>query len=246
MTTLRIPHSALILALLLCAATLPAQNLITNGSFEIPAYPNPGSGDVYSTNTGFSLPGWSWSASNQQFFVEYGAPFGSARYRDGRQAACLNGQGRPVSLSQTFPTTAGQDYVLTFWETDANNVAPSGAQITVTVAGLSRTFSRTNDTGYVLKSWHFTAVSNFTTVQFTDTTPPQLPAGGPNPRSGPPAPSSMPSASTRAASPSPPPTRPSRAALVILRDSPAARPSAGPSSPSPAPAWAARTGSTSN
>ena len=46
----------------------------------------------------------------------------------------------------------------------------------MTVAGLSRVFSRSNDTGYVVKRWHFTATDYCTTLQFTDTTPPPNPS----------------------------------------------------------------------
>jgi hypothetical protein len=160
--------------LLLCsAASLPAQNLITNGSFESPALsPNT---DLYSTATVFTLPGWTYPAGANQFFLENGKPAlaPSIRCLDGQQAVCLNGEGTPVSLSQTFPTTAGQNYLLTFGQSDANNGPPTASQLTVTVAGLSRAFSRSNDTGYVVKRWLFTANSNSTILQFTDTTPPQ-------------------------------------------------------------------------
>lgn len=150
-----------------------AQNLITNGGFEIPAYS--GNGDAYSTNSGFTLPGWTFPTNPSQFFIEYGQPTGTARYLDGRQAACLNGQGTPVSISQSFPTVPGKNYVLSFGQSDISNAWPSLSELTVTVAGQTQVFNRLNDTGYVVKRFQFTAISNFSTVQFTDTTPPTTP-----------------------------------------------------------------------
>ena len=123
---LRIPHPALPLALLLCATTLPAQNLITNGSFEVPILA--GNTDLYSTAVGFTLPGWTYPTGINQFFLERGTPLGPPRYLDGHQAVCLNGQGTAVSMSQTFPTTAGQDYVLTFGQSDTFNGSSSLSQ----------------------------------------------------------------------------------------------------------------------
>ena len=148
---------------------------LVNGSFEQPALA--GNGDRFSTDPGFALPGWFYPSGSNQFFLEYGVPASAGpRYRDGRQAVCLNGQGTPVSASQTFPTLPGQNYTLSFWQSDASNAAPSLSELTVSVAALTRVFSRTNDTGYVWKRWHFTADAYCTTIVFTDTTPPDNPS----------------------------------------------------------------------
>ena len=48
---------------------------------------------------------------------------------------------------------------------------PSASELTVSVADVRRVFSREQDTGMVLKTLHFTAVSNLTTVKFSDTSP---------------------------------------------------------------------------
>jgi hypothetical protein len=150
-------------------------NYIYNGSMEGSNYS--GDGVVYSTDPSFALPGWSWSAGPGQLFVEYGQPAGFPRYADGNQAVGFNGQGTPVSIWQTFQTTPGVDYILSFAQSDASNSAPSCSELTVSVAGLSRAFSLMNnsgnhlwdDHGYRHQAWEFTARSNWTTVTFTDT-----------------------------------------------------------------------------
>ena len=82
----------------------------------------------------------------------------------------------PSPSPRPFPPFPGTNYTLTFWQSDASNAAPSLSELTVSVAGLSRVFSRSNDTGYVCKHWHFTANDYCTTLQFTDTTPPGNPS----------------------------------------------------------------------
>ena len=157
---------------------LRAQNLLTNGSFELPALP--GNGDTNSDSGLLSLPGWIYYAPTpNSLLLEYGQPTGSPRFADGRQAVWLNGEGAPVILSQTFPTTNGQNYVLRFAQSDEQNAGPSASQLLVSVAGLSRVFSRTNDTNYVVKTWQFTAISASTTLQFTDTTSAAFPTNSP-------------------------------------------------------------------
>jgi hypothetical protein len=149
-------------------------DFLTNGSFEVPALA--GNGDIQSTDPEFSLPGWTCPTGSNQFFLEYGRPTGARRYLDGRQAVCLNGQGTPVTLSQTFSTMPGQNYTLSFGQSDAANAGPSASQLTVSVAGLTRVFSRTNDSGYVVKRLHFTATDYCTTLEFTDTSAPPAPS----------------------------------------------------------------------
>ena len=48
------------------------QNLLFNGSFEQPAY----TGDyyTYSSDFGFTLPGWTYPPGYNKFFLEYGHP----------------------------------------------------------------------------------------------------------------------------------------------------------------------------
>jgi hypothetical protein len=85
---------------------------VVNGSFESPTFS--GSGDFYSTDPGVSLPGWTVPTGGNQFFLEFGAPFGIPRHNDGSQVVARNGDGIQVSLSQTLNWVAGRTYLLTF------------------------------------------------------------------------------------------------------------------------------------
>jgi hypothetical protein len=173
-------HSiALALGLLALVAThTPAQDLISNGSFEIPVHP--GNGDIFASDPGFTLPGWNWIGSN--VFVEYGVHFIDeipprleVRYADGRQALCLfdNGLGG-AQISQPFNAVPGQNYVLTFAQADASMGSATVSAVTVTIgspAPVQRTFSRTNDpAGYTVKNWHFTATNEQLVLQIVNTT----------------------------------------------------------------------------
>ena len=149
----------------------PPVNLISNGSFDLPVHA--GHGDTYSSEESFELPGWTYSIGPLRFFLEYGEPLRRARYADGRQAVCLNGDGRqpPITLAQTFATIPGEDYTLSFAQGDEQMAGPSNSELTVSVADVQCVFSREHDTGMVVKILHFTARSNFTTLRFADTSP---------------------------------------------------------------------------
>lgn len=154
--------------------------LLVNGHFESPAFS--GDGDVWSSSATFSLPGWTYPTGTNQLYLEFGRPLGTWRYTDGRQAICLHGQGRPVSISQTFPTVPGQNYTLSFAQSDEANAGPSASQLTVGVAGLFRVFGNGggyhvyDDHGYKVNAMSFTARSNITTLTFSDTSPAGVPS----------------------------------------------------------------------
>ena len=156
------------LALLCCRVQA---NLITNGSFEMQAYP--GDGFIYSNDPAFNLPGWTVPTGGNQFFLEYGQPFGFPRYfpgDGGRQAVCINADGQMFSMSQTFSTIAGQSYVLTFGFAEEQQTRPSPTSIRVDVAGVSQSYSLDGTVGYALETLNFVATSNSTTLSFTDLT----------------------------------------------------------------------------
>jgi predicted outer membrane repeat protein len=151
-----------------------AGNRVINGSFELATYR--GDGDVYSTEPRFGLLGWTYPTGPNQFFLEYGERFGAARYFDGRQAVCLNGDGIPVTLSQIIPTDVGHNYLLSFRQGD-EGMFPSMSAVKVTIGEESRLFTRRNSIGFKPQSWEFTATSNRTTIAFSDATP--TPASAP-------------------------------------------------------------------
>jgi hypothetical protein len=154
---------------------------LVNGHFESPILA--GDGVVWSTDPSFYLPGWTYPTDSNQCYLVHGQPTGSAQYADGRQALCLHGQGTPVSISQTFPTVPGQNYTLSFAQSDETNMGPSAAQLLVSVAGKSwllgnqGTYHVYDDHGYVPQVLNFTAQSDSTTLTFTDMSP----AGSPSP-----------------------------------------------------------------
>src|SRR2546423_12678631 len=81
-----------------CASTLVGQNLLTNGDFETPP-PNPS----------LPTPGWPISGTSQIHEATEGATSGS-------QSAAFNigGDSQGPVLSQSFATTAGTFYRLSF------------------------------------------------------------------------------------------------------------------------------------
>jgi hypothetical protein len=144
-------------------------NLLVNGGFEAPLIG--ANSDHYSTDPQY-LPGWTLSAGPNQFFQENGQPFGRARYSEGVQGICLNGDGAPnVYIEQTFPTTAGATYQLSFAMTDEQVAGPSACAVKVDVAGVTMTFTRANDTGFATKELTFQATATTTTLRLTDVTP---------------------------------------------------------------------------
>jgi len=159
---------ALFVAILCCGVQA---NLLTNGSFEMQAYA--GNGYIYSTDGGFNLPGWTVPNGGNQFFLEYGQPFGIPRYNPadgGRQAVCLNTDGAMLSMSQTFSTVAGQSYVLTFGFAEEQQSRPSPTSIRVDVAGVSQNYTLAGTVGYAFETLNFVATAANTTLAFTDTT----------------------------------------------------------------------------
>nr|AAY26553.1 hypothetical protein [uncultured bacterium] len=81
----------------------------------------------------------------------------------------MNGNGIPITLSQTFATTPGEHYVLSFGQRSTLTQSQGLPELVVNVADLSRSFPISNDVSYVVKTCQFTAVSNYTMVRFTDT-----------------------------------------------------------------------------
>jgi hypothetical protein len=143
--------------------------LVVNGSFEMPA--GTGDGAVYSTDPAFSLPGWTYPTGPNRFFLEFGQPVGRPRYFDGRQAVCLNGDGVPVSLSQTLDTVIGQQYTLSFALGEEQTTRPSPASVLVDFGTLTQAFDLGSTVGYAVFDVSYTATSTSTLLRFSDNTP---------------------------------------------------------------------------
>lgn len=88
------------------APAAPA-NLVQNGSFEDGSVPGAGGWGLYG-----SVPGWTESADNGGGLELRNAIAGNAQ--DGSIYAELDANSN-MGISQTFATTAGQTYTLSFW-----------------------------------------------------------------------------------------------------------------------------------
>jgi hypothetical protein len=155
-----------------------AQNLLVNGDFELNdrhTY-----GNYYTTEDlayiglGESVPGWSFSHSVDLYGLVH-VPQNGNQYLD------LVGGG-PVtasfSIQQTFATTAGQSYQLSFFFGNNEQLANATASFTASLTGGAVTiwtqdFTHTGDT-YYAHDWTafsltFVANSSSTTLEFVDT-----------------------------------------------------------------------------
>lgn len=99
-------------ALLICSAPVSrAQNLLTNGSFELPVLSlEPFVPTLHPGTT--NLPGWSVGGLGSLYLVLQ-TPTGLPAL-DGSQYIDFNGRPSGVTLSQSFPTTVGEMYEATF------------------------------------------------------------------------------------------------------------------------------------
>jgi choice-of-anchor C domain-containing protein len=165
-------------ATLLLGWITPAQaNLIGNGGFEQPTAPPGGFVTLFAGNPAMA-PWVIVAGSVDVVHTAYWPAF------EGNQSLDLDGN-TPGTIQQTFATTPGVQYTLTF--AYANNADQSAlvrtANVQVTGAGtlLSQNISHTGSTranmNYTLFSADFTANSANTTLRFTSTDEPTSPFG---------------------------------------------------------------------
>ena len=155
-----------------------AQNLLVNGDFEQNdrhTYANYyTSEDLAYIPLGDSVPGWSFSHS-----VDLYGPVHAPQH--GSQFLDLVGGGplaATFSIQQTFATTAGQSYQLSFFFGNNEQLANATASFAASLAGGAVTiwtqdFTHTGDT-YYAHDWTafsltFVANSSSTTLKFLDT-----------------------------------------------------------------------------
>ena len=160
----------------LLSSSAQAANILVNGSFD-----NTPCGAGYCNYAGGGEPaGFGWTVTSNNVDIVPG-PGTWGTPQDGAQMLDLVGYGSTGGIAQSFATTIGATYNLSFYY--ANNPYPSGAdsaQVTVTGAGslLSSGFTLTTSTPSNLDWVHFTgsftADSNVTTLAFNET------AGGGN------------------------------------------------------------------
>lgn len=152
-------------------------NLIQNGSFEIG--PEPGGSMITYKAGAADISGWRVTRDT----IDYIGP-GFWSGSDGRRSIDLDGTPGAGGVAQSFATTAGQEYVVTFDLAGNPGCAPPIKRLEVTAAGQSTEFSfEASGTsaaamGWVKKTWRFKANASNTTLEFRS-------LGDPNGKCGP-------------------------------------------------------------
>ncbi|MFN9644298.1 MAG: DUF642 domain-containing protein [Cyanobacteriota bacterium] len=144
----------------LSASPARAQNLLSNGSFELPAYSSPG---------GFfpaSIPGWSLSNSIEIQKGIYTA-------QDGSQYAELDDIAN-TSISQTLTIIPGYQAELKFYYSPRPGQPASTLGLDVkldgnTIFALAADGSSLSDTNWTLYSYAYTPTTSSATIVFTGT-----------------------------------------------------------------------------
>lgn len=160
------------------AVTSPAvhANLLTNGGFEMPVISPP----YLDIGVGAEPAGFGWSViTNNVDVIRQGAFGWTAAEFEGPQALDLVGFGSTGGIAQTFTTTPGQRYTLSF--AYANNPGPgvptpASANVTVASGGntvLSQSISHgtatTSNFNWTVFNSDFTATGATTVLAFTET-----------------------------------------------------------------------------
>jgi choice-of-anchor C domain-containing protein len=141
-------------------------NLIQNGSFE--TGPNPGSFITLPTGS-TAINNWTVTGGN----IDYKGSYWTAS--DGQRSIDLNGE-VAGAIAQTFNTTIGESYLVTFDLAGNPEFLPIIKNMTVEAAGQSEDFSfdttgkTFSDMGWIPQSWQFTANNNQTTLEFASLT----------------------------------------------------------------------------
>jgi choice-of-anchor C domain-containing protein len=137
-------------------------NLIKNGSFEIG--PDPGSFAPYNAGaTSIS----SWRVTHQ---IDYIGNYWRAS--DGKRSVDLDGTPGAGGVAQSFATTPGQEYVVTFDLAGNPDCAPPTKRMRASAAGQAIEFSfpvsgkSTSEMGWERKLWRFKAKATTTTIEF--------------------------------------------------------------------------------
>jgi hypothetical protein len=172
MRTIKLSSGLVLAAVLACAGSAQATNLLTNGSFEDTTHFTDQGNDTHEVFPGDSttMPGWTVFHEDISWIGPTN-PFGVSA-TDGGYFLDLSGyhNGDPTGgVQQTLATVAGATYVLTF---DLNSSTFYGIQdgVHVTAGGASADFLSTNN-GFQTSLWEsetmsFVATGSSTTISF--------------------------------------------------------------------------------
>jgi Protein of unknown function (DUF642)/PEP-CTERM motif len=164
-----------VLAIALSAAAVSAASatsLVTNGGFESPVVGQPGS---FINETGTGVTGWTVTTNNVD--VVSGGGSNPAAF-EGSQYLDLVGFGSTGGIAQTFSTTVGQAYVLSFEYTN-NPGDPAAANVTIGSSvndgsllsnNVSHSVSTQAIPNWTLFSGVFVANASTETLSFLETT----------------------------------------------------------------------------
>jgi choice-of-anchor C domain-containing protein len=149
--------------------------VIVNGSFEQPATSTVVTVNGPANTTG--LPGWTVGLVSIDVVNATGNGFLTGPAFDGAQYLDLDGSPGPGQISQTFSTTVGQSYVLSFAYGNNTIGAQSpnpGATVTVTGSDLApftvnHSTSTTNNLDWTVFTGTFTATGTTAVLSFTST-----------------------------------------------------------------------------
>lgn len=157
-------------AALLATAATGRANLIVNGGFEDPVIA--GSYQTFGLNS-TDITGWLVTDSDVDISHEI-TPYA------GSQFLALDG-GEPGAIAQSFATTAGMQYTLSFYYTYQPLIGLTSADANVAVNGsaslLDVDFNSQSPASWALFTQNFVADSNTTTLTFTSLDAPGFPTG---------------------------------------------------------------------
>jgi hypothetical protein len=173
-----------ILAAGLCVGTAFGQNLLVNGSFELPGESGTSFGYYYFTGGSSGIPGWTTLLNGVEYVDPSQSPDGiHQRYLGVAQEGSYCVDLAPVTftgggIQQTFPTVVGQQYEVSFFMGTFvyNNRVGSGS-LTVSAGSSTNWFGVTNLTGFIQwsgRSFVFEALDSLTTLAFVTADDPHL------------------------------------------------------------------------
>jgi choice-of-anchor C domain-containing protein len=150
----------------LIVTPVQAANLIQNGSFETATVnPNPGTSYITLGVGSTVITGWTVSQATIDYIGTYWQASEGSRNLD---LSGLNAGG----IQQTFNTTVGETYRVTFDLAGNTDGSPTIKEMRVSAGGNSADFSfditgkSLSNMGWVSKSWDFTATGTTTTLSF--------------------------------------------------------------------------------
>ncbi len=166
----KLGSAALVAGLALAASPCRGQNLITNGGFELG--PNPGSfASVCPPST--SITGWTVIRDCVHYMGSYWVA------DDGVRSLDLDAlEGDSGGISQSFATTPGRLYLVSFSLAGNYVSGPALKRMRVLAAGASAEFTfditgrSSANMGWTRHRWSFTAVAPLTTLEFWSVTSP--------------------------------------------------------------------------